>query len=134
MLQESLRTIYAEELVKDPDYDAQAFWTRYKDTAKLFLNERAMEKVLGETECWQNVAPELSCLATESKLGQDLFLAFCPSVVKAHINQHMKDTMLGEVQKEHRENVNCCLSMVLLVWLKGGLPEWCWAEGGDGDV
>ena len=89
MLQESLSTLYTEELQTDENYQIEAFWTRYKKAASMFLTVAYVEKVFRETEGWDNVAAELAGLCTESKLGEQLFLGFCPDVIKCTVNKYM---------------------------------------------
>ena len=50
-----------------------------------------MKKVLLEKVAWSNVATELSQLATQSDLGADLFLSFCPPCIRGHVNKHMRE-------------------------------------------
>ena len=88
---ESLQTLFAYGQGKGEEYLVETFWMRYKRVAGMFVNASHAEKVLAETSSWSSVSMELASLSTESPLGADLFLSFCPHVVKEHVNAFMRD-------------------------------------------
>ena len=90
ILEESLLTIFKAESRLERGYAVDSFWTKYKPTAKLFLDEKMVDKVLAETENWSRCTPELSALATASNLGVEVFMPFCPEVVASHMNNYMR--------------------------------------------